>query len=189
MSISNKGLSQHLRHRRRERRYLTPVKTLVTDRFLNLYGSPDCVNPSAFVAEYHRALDGTDPSFLRKAISLIVDRHAYRNWPTVGECRDMVNTVAARVSREREKQAVANAPAPDEEHPTAEMRARVKALVADATKKIRADERDAIDARLADIGASIDWGKVSKDAWDKRMEESALARFLALPKVKEDSAS
>lgn len=104
-----------------------PIKEFFTGRFLNLYGAPKAVDPAAFVAEYTKALKGTDRDILEAASDLIVRKHAYRNWPTVGECCKAVQEVA---EQEYARKAWVSPPeTADFPKPTPEAKAAVEALV------------------------------------------------------------
>lgn len=138
-----------------------PIEQFLTRRFLNLYGSPDAVDPAAFVAEYGKALRGTDASILEEASDRVVKQHKYRNWPTVGECTDMVNVVAEQRAREREHKNWGNTRVNPHPVPTAEQRARVDALLAETKDKLKAVDETR-------KGARVQLPPTDRDAWEAR---------------------
>lgn len=121
--MSNLSTATH----HRSGRSISNTERHLTTRFLNQWGTPDCVSFDAFVAEYIRALEGSDPDFLKAAGNHLIDHHAYpMRWPTVAECRAIVNEIAEE--RAHRKAALA-LPAPDEVIPTPEQRERAAKLM------------------------------------------------------------
>lgn len=149
----------------------TPVTELVTKRFLIQYGAPDTIDQKAFLAEYEKALAGTDADLLKQAADLIVKQHKYRNWPTVGECVAAVEVVATQRNREREMRAFGKGQREHYKTPTADDRARVAELVAVATQALT----EASDSRVK----FKDLPAVDKAAWAHRLATSPIAREFA----------
>lgn len=138
---------------------MNPVEEFFTRRFLNLYGAPDAVDPAIFVAEYGNALAGTDVEILKAASDLVVRRHKYRNWPTVGECLDAVNTIAEQRAAQRLR---TTPPQRDErEVPSKESQERVAALARETIEKMRNRE-------IAQTRSFRDLPPVDRDAWEAR---------------------
>jgi hypothetical protein len=148
------------------------VSTLVIRRFTTLYGPPTTDDPNGFIAEYHKALQGTDAAILEAAIDAVVKRQGVPAWPPVGACVEAVNEVAERRVAERRRQ---EEPVKERIEPTPEQKARVKAIAAQFQAKLAANSH-----RL--IEPSEDWSRTTKPAWDKRMATSEVARELALPR-------
>ena len=151
---------------------LSLTQRYLTDRFLNLYGVPDAVDPKAFVAEYDKALGGTEESLLKAAADQIVRDHKFRNWPTVGDCVAMVRTVATQRAMAKARSA------PPEYARTvthsAESRARVNALVKQALHAMRSQ------AAEAPKPVFDRWDQTTKPAWEERMRTSPRARWLSI---------
>jgi hypothetical protein len=98
-------------------------------RLMNHYGSPEHAGDvKALVADYVAALNGADPAILQEASDRLLKAHTYRSWPTIGECRLMVEAVAAERTRNAERWARRNEPSTRTE-PTEEQRQRVNELV------------------------------------------------------------
>lgn len=98
----------------------------IVARFSRLFGDPATDNFEAFVADYRKALGGTSPTILQEASDLIVKRHKYRNWPTIGECVEAIHEIAEKHAARRE---AAKPAEPPPRQPTAQERARVAKLV------------------------------------------------------------
>lgn len=115
---------------------MTPVEEYFTRRFMVLYGAPNTVDPAAFVAEYNKALAGTDADLLQIASDLVVKQHKFRNWPTVGECVEAVQITAVRRNQERAFSRWSTS-RDDYVAPSSDARVRVAALVAEATATLK----------------------------------------------------
>lgn len=155
---------------------IDPVDDLVIRRFATLYGPPTTDDAPAFIAEYHEALDGTDPDILRQAISVVVKRQTVPAWPVVGECVAAVNAAAQRRAAERGRER--REAEPPRRQPTAEEKARVDALVKAMAAKLRGHR----DSNPKATMSTEEWARGAKPAWDERMATSATARQLAMPK-------
>jgi hypothetical protein len=68
----------------------------VIRRFLTVYGAPNTHDEAAYFDEYIRALSKVSESLLKSAVDEIIDNRTFSSWPTVGEIRNTVNSVAAR---------------------------------------------------------------------------------------------
>lgn len=145
-----------------------PVEEFLTSRFLLLYGAPDSIDPPAFAAEYAKALCGTAPDILREAADLIVKQHKYRNWPTVGECVEMVNSVANRRMNQRRREAWGYS-REVHEPPTPEAKARIDQIVQGVKQQLLSHDRPMRPSLPA----------IDRVAWDNRLEHSATAQALA----------
>jgi hypothetical protein len=55
------------------------------DRFILLYGEPRADRPEAYLIEYAKVLSGYDQDVMLKAVDLVIRRHKFRTWPTLGE--------------------------------------------------------------------------------------------------------
>ena len=67
------------------------MSNILVQRFLNMFGEPDCPNVAAYVAEYVTALDGFGAKELDAAASSIIRNPPKRmrklgHWPSVEEC-------------------------------------------------------------------------------------------------------
>lgn len=156
---------------------MNPVEQFFTRRFMTLYGAPDTKDPAAFVAEYNKALAGTDDDILQAASDLVVRQHTFRNWPTVGECVEAVGIVATRRAA---AEARSTPPwfTPRTTH-SAESRARIAALVNETLAALKTmNPKPRIEP--------FDWSRTSKPAWEKRMRESPTARWMSLPQDTRD---
>lgn len=138
-------------------------------RFLVLYGPPDSADPLAFVDEYVKALEGTDADILREALDLVVKQHKYpRIWPSVGDCTDMVRSVADRRMAARRREAWGYAPekriepSPEEKARVDAIAQRVKAALAQADEPVR-----------------VARPPTDRDSWAKMLETSEIARHFA----------
>lgn len=117
------------------RKDVSSTERYLTVRFLNQWGTPDCVSFDAFVSEYIRALEGTDPDILKAAGNHLIDHHRYpMRWPTVAECRAIIHEIADERAR---RKTLMIAP-PDEVPPTPEQRARAAKLMEQAAARIKA---------------------------------------------------
>ena len=158
------------------------VDELVLLRFVTLYGAPTSDDPEAFKDEYREALTGTNPEILKEAISLAIKRQTVPAWPPVGACVAAVHEVAER--RAVDSQRIARRPVEYRREPTPEQKARAAVLVKAVTEKLRANERAAIEKRIKQVSAQVDWGRTAQPEWDERMATSDLARALSLPRGK-----
>ena len=173
---------------------VTNTERYMTARFLGQWGTPNCVTFKAFIGEYIRALERTDPAILKAAGDYLIDHHAYpMRWPTVAECRAVVHEIAEE--REQRKAALMLA-APEEVPPTPEQRQRGAELIEQAIASIKAGG-DAMLARLspttatpafteqryAESGAKLPsgWRDTSRNVWEERLRTSVTARALARP--------
>lgn len=119
-----------------DKRTVTNTERHLTGRFLNQWGTPNCVSLKAFVGEYIRALEGADPDILKAAGNHLIDHHAYpMRWPTIAECRAIVHEIADQ--RAHRNAALMIAP-PDEVPPTPEQRERSAALMQKVIANIKA---------------------------------------------------
>lgn len=143
----------------------TAVERCLTDRFLNHFGAPDVLDPKAYEAEYERALAGTAEDILFEAGSLVIKRHKFRNWPTVGECAAAVEQIAEERSAAKTRAANNAKPAaPTWQEPTAEMKARVDALMRETIVKLKSMRPKPVKtAPLPDV---------SRDAWETRFGQA-----------------
>lgn len=66
---------------------------LIVDRFTNLYGAPNAVDPAEFVNEYRKALGTLRTDILQKVSDRAVWNNTYHAWPTVGRCREIAEAV------------------------------------------------------------------------------------------------
>ena len=69
---------------------MSAVRDVVIRRFVTVFGEPKTDNSSAMVAEYERALRGTSPEVLQRAVDKLLRKTKFRVWPTIGECMDAV---------------------------------------------------------------------------------------------------
>lgn len=162
-----------------------PVAQHFTQKFLNLYGAPDAVDPKAYVEEYARALTGTDPEILRLASNRIVDGRiidgkAVRGWPSVGECVAAVKSVALRLEADRRSKAYAEqAAGKSDTVPMPDAKERVKALVKQAKSHLANAD---LERRLQNPPPALtDWKRGQKPAWEARMVSDPHAKHLSLP--------
>lgn len=140
---------------------MTPVEKHITNKFLIQYGAPDTIDPAEFVAEYERALSGSDTALLIAAAARVIDKHTFRNWPTVGECVAAVNAIAT----ERAADALRRAPPqPSEPRPaySAGSTARVGALLNETVQNLKA-----VDDNRPGSPHKFDWSKTSKPEFEK----------------------
>jgi hypothetical protein len=164
-----------------QQRKITNTERYMTARFLDQWGTPNCVSFKAFIGEYIRALERTAPDILKAAGDYLVDHHAFpMRWPTVAECRTVVHEIAEE--REQRKAALMIA-APEEVPPTPEQRQRGAELIEQALASIKAGG-DAMLARLAPTTATpafteqkyaesgavlpLGWRDVSRNAFENR---------------------
>jgi len=145
-----------------------PVEELLTSRFLNLYGPPDAFDVSLFVAEYTKALDGTEPDILREAADRIVRKHKYRNWPTVGECVEVVEEIAEQRMLARRREAWGYAPERRVE-PSQASKDRISTLVRGVADQLKSRDRP----------VRISLPAVDRNAWENRLEHSPTAKAMA----------
>ena len=136
------------------------VRKLFTDRFFNLYGPAEAVDPKSFVGEYVHALAGNAAELLKPAADHVIAEHKYRNWPTVGECVAAVRTIAERAAAARLR-----APPPVEPRPiySADARERVAALVEEAKASLTKATPPHPRPKLPDVG---------REAFEKMQRES-----------------
>ena len=76
---------------------MSAVRDVVIRRFVTVFGEPKTDNSSAMVAEYERALHGTSPEVLHRAVDKLLRKTKFRVWPTIGECMDAVQAAAEEV--------------------------------------------------------------------------------------------
>jgi nucleoside-diphosphate-sugar epimerase len=147
---------------------MSPVEEFVTSRFFNLYGPPDAFDPKAFVAEYAKALNGTDADILREASDRIVRKHKYRNWPTVGECVEVVQFIAEQrmLARRREAWGYGR---DQHETPTPEAKARMDEIVKQAAEYLTSVSKP----------VRMPLPAVDRESWNIRLAHSPTARALA----------
>jgi hypothetical protein len=116
---------------------MSDVYDLVVSRFTTVFGPPTTDDHDRFVAEYYRALDGTDPELLRAAMDIVLDRQKLPVWPTIGECKLAV--LEAVNNRDHARRYSTTAPTePDRSEPTPEGRAIMQVAMrrmADAAEK------------------------------------------------------
>ncbi len=135
------------------------IEILVCKRFMTLYGEPPGHSLPALLAEYRKALDGTEASLLTEAVDHVVKQHGYRNWPTVGECVAAVRVVAERRAAAKLRTRNYQPEAPRQE-PTPEARARVDALMKATIAKLKVGgPAPAKSAPMPDV---------SRHAWEAR---------------------
>lgn len=72
----------------------THVHTHILARFITLYGEPKTDNIETFFDEYIRALKGYAPERLVRAINLVVEKHRFSSWPTIGEVIEVLDDTA-----------------------------------------------------------------------------------------------
>ena len=121
--------------RQTQQRDVTDTERYMTARFLDQWGTPNCVSFKAFIGEYIRALEGTDPSILKAAGDYLIDNHAYpMRWPLVAECKVVVRDIAEE--RAQRKAALMLSP-PDEVLPTQEQRERAAILMQQVVANIK----------------------------------------------------
>lgn len=162
---------------------MNPVDEHFTQRFLNLYGAPDVVNPEAFVAEYDKALGGTDPSLLETASNALVKQHKYRNWPTIGECVAAVEAAALQRAQRREAETFnkTSDPCGPRKQNAQDSKDRVAAMIAKA-RGMRQETVDNLNKKIARHKAEvIDWSQVSRPAFEARWAASPTLQWLSLP--------
>lgn len=149
-----------------------------TQRFLTQFGAPDTINPTAFTEEYCRALAGVEESILKEAGNLVIDQgKTFKNWPTVAECVRAVQDVAERREAARIRQ-TKPVPIKHRVEPSEESKERIDALVKHTTSRLR---------QIDEAPKKSNWTPADKAAWEKRLDASALARWLALPREYRES--
>lgn len=89
---------------------MSAVRDVVIRRFVTVFGEPKTDNSAAMVAEYERALHGTSPEVLHRAVDKLLRKTKFRVWPTIGECMDAVQAAASdinetAITRDRAEQA------------------------------------------------------------------------------------
>lgn len=67
----------------------------IVSRFVTMYGDPKTDNLEAYFDEYAKALHGFSSEVLELAGDRILRNHAYRSWPTIGECVKICREAAA----------------------------------------------------------------------------------------------
>jgi hypothetical protein len=111
---------------------MTPAEFVA--RLHNHYGPPEhAPDAKALIADYRAALAGTDPAVLQAASDRLIRAHQYRNWPTVGECREAVTVACADHARKHRRYE----PPAARVEPSAESKARVQALVDGVRARLR----------------------------------------------------
>jgi len=148
------------------------VDDLVITRFLNLFGAPNVDDVSGYYGEYERALIGITPELLEKACDRAVNAQTYKVWPTIGSIRDHVSKI-----QEERAAAAARRLQPAEpdvyQKPDPESVARVEAMMRECVAKLR--------TMGPPPPKQVPLPDVSRPAWEKRLRESPMARWLSLP--------
>lgn len=157
-------------------RKLSAIEACIVERFTNLYGPVNASNPNKLIAEYGRAFNGTELKLFNEALDLAIDAQDVHAWPTIGSIKKALKVVcekrAADWAREREPDMTNWTPA------TPEMKARIDALLKDATAKLKDAQPPAHDPRKPD------WARGQKPAWEERLRTSNTARhFAGLPLI------
>lgn len=145
---------------------MSQVRELITKRFFEHYGAPkDHPNLDAYVAEYERALAGTESALLRDAASLAIDRQTYPIWPTVGAVKQAVETIATQRNLARERQGWGKSAEALGPEPTAESQERVDAMMRQTIANLKK-----IGPKPANAQSLPD---VSRPAWEAMFGASA----------------
>lgn len=135
-----------------DKRTVTNTERHLTGRFLNQWGTPNCVSLKAFVGEYIRALEGTDPDILKAAGNHLIDHHAYpMRWPTVAECRTVIGDIAEELYH---RKAALRLPPPEETPPTPEQRERASRLMEQVIGRLKTDG-DAMVAKTSTLSKAV----------------------------------
>jgi len=139
---------------------MNPVDVAVS-RLTAVYGEPKTPDPELFVDEFRKALKGTDPHLLAKALdNWIKSDTAF--WPRPGEILAEVRKCAADAYTERRYHVASERPPP-----SPEAAARVRALVDDAKRAMTATDLD------RDHGhREVDWEKGQRDGFEQMQSES-----------------
>lgn len=138
-----------------QRREITATERYMTARFLDQWGTPNCVSFKAYVGEYIRALDGTDPAILKAAGDYLIDNHAYpMRWPLVAECKAVVRDIA---EERAQRKALMIAP-PEEVPPTTEQRKRAATLMQQVAANLKASG-DAMVARTSVVSKAASFAE------------------------------
>ena len=95
---------------------------IMAKKFFALYGHPQTDDPATFFAEWKRRFEGTDAEILTAATDLVIDRHKFHSWPTIGECREAVREVAERAQSRRDLARARALPPPVRREPTPEQK-------------------------------------------------------------------
>ena len=165
------------------------ISEIVVKRFISVYGTPDTPDPKGLIAEYNRALSGTDVALLQRAIDKAIDKHAYRNWPTIGECKGMIAVVAAELDADRRRGLQHPDYAPDplligysgetQAQEAAERAKRIDAMMQETVAKLKAADKATWEApmgknpeppKLAESGAKLPpgWRDTSRNVFESR---------------------
>lgn len=152
------------------------VNQHIIQRFITVYGAPATEDPKAFFAEYQKLLAGADAEIIKEASDLIIRRHTFRNWPTIGECNEAIQSVAARLAQDRAR--LANHPYEQRRTASPEAKARVEAMIAAALPKIAEAHKK---IPVAMTYKPMDWGQVAKPAFEQRWAVSKTLQWLSLP--------
>lgn len=121
---------------------MSAFQTHIVERFIQLYGPPQTSNVPGFLADYERELAGIDQGILREASDILVRKHLYRNWPTIGECLAAVRD-ATYWREQAAKVRAAVKPEPARVVPPKPSIARVDAMIAKFKAHVAAEEAQA----------------------------------------------
>lgn len=143
-------------------------------RLFNHIGAPQhATDLKAFKEDYVAALAGSDPDLLQEACDRLLRARTFRAWPMVGECVQAVNDAAVRRNNSRRSASLRSTPPPEENHATAESRARVAELVRNSIARRN---------RIGPTYAEPELPRVDRQAWTERLASSETARRLSIPR-------
>ena len=158
---------------------MSAIRKHMIERFLLHYGAPKTDSKKEFFAEYERLLSGANPEIVREAADLLIRRHEFHVWPTVGECQKAIETVAVRRATARKMDQFNHQPPGERrERPTDESKVRVDALLKEAKSNLMKFDKP------VGVGLPrIPWEAGQKPAWENRMAADQNAKYLSLPDV------
>lgn len=102
-------------------------------RLVAVYGAPNTPNPKRFFQEYSAATDESSDEVLALGGDILLRTVLHQGWPTIGECAKACSQAAYEISI---LQAKAEAKPVTWVEPSQESKDRVKALTADAGRKL-----------------------------------------------------
>jgi hypothetical protein len=73
------------------------ASNILVKRLAIIFGEPKTEDPEGFLAEYASATKGTEKDILNAAADVIIKQRKFRNWPTVAECLDAIESAKKQV--------------------------------------------------------------------------------------------
>lgn len=133
-------------------------------RLTAVYGEPKTTDPEMFLTEFAKALEGSDPAFIDKAIDQWM-RKDTPFWPRPGELLAEIKRVALDPLTRHHRRPAEHQPIETRQRSLEEV-ARVRALVADAVRAMAAGKIDQEDK------PQPDWARGQRDGFHAMQENS-----------------